>query len=180
MTLLSRHDNAGLGHHCEERGGETILPAGKAGLILRRLAMTGGLRLEPPGTRRRQAGFTLIELLVVLVILGLLGGLVGPQVLSYLGGSRIKTAKLQIEQLSAALDLYRLDNRVYPTSEQGLRALIVAPTGVNTWHGPYLAKGEVPLDPWGHPYHYIQPGQHGSYDLYSDGSEGEAKSVTNW
>jgi general secretion pathway protein G len=136
--------------------------------------------------RSAQPGFTLIELLVVLVILGLLGGLVGPQVLSYLGGSRTKTAKLQIDQYSAALDLYRLDTGSYPNTTQGLVALIATPAGVTNWHGPYLKKSELPPDPWGHAYHYRQPGQHGTYDLYSlgsddqEGGDGEAQDVTNW
>jgi len=142
---------------------------------------------EKAGVRgSRQAGFTLIELLVVLVILGLLAGLIGPQVLSYLGGAKTKTAHLQIEQLSAALDLYRLDNQGYPSTEQGLKSLVQAPAGSNSWHGPYVAKGEIPLDPWGNPYFYRQPGQHGTYDLYSlgsdgrEGGEGEAEDVKNW
>ena len=136
--------------------------------------------------KKRRNGFTLIELLVVLVILGLLAGLVGPKVLGYLGGSRTKTARLQIEQLSSALDLYKLDNGTYPDSNQGLAALVKAPPGATNWHGPYLAKAIVPDDPWGHPYHYRRPGQHGEYDLYSlgsddkEGGEGEAQDVTNW
>jgi len=141
---------------------------------------------SPCKKRRRQAGFTLIELLVVLVILGLLAGLVGPKVLSYLGSSRTKTAHLQIEQLGAALDLYKLDNGFYPNSAQGLAALVAAPPGDTNWHGPYLAKSKLPDDPWGRPYHYRQPGQHGDYDLYSlgsddqEGGEGEAQDVTSW
>jgi general secretion pathway protein G len=133
-----------------------------------------------------QRGFTLIELLVVLVILGLLAGLVGPKVLGYLGGSRTKTAHLQIEQLSAALDLYKLDNGRYPTTNEGLAALLAAPPGAAQWHGPYLAKPPVPNDPWGNPYHYRFPGQHGDFDLFSygsdnqEGGEGEAEDVTNW
>jgi general secretion pathway protein G len=151
-------------------------------------ALEGGSQAEPSisSSRRGDAGFTLIELLVVLVILGLLAGLVGPKVLSYLGGSRTKTAKLQIEQLSAALDLYKLDIGTYPDSNQGLGALVAAPAGAANWHGPYLAKQALPNDPWGHPYHYRSPGQHGDYDLYSlgsdnqEGGEGEAQDVTNW
>jgi len=141
---------------------------------------------SPCKKHRRQAGFTLIELLVVLVILGLLAGLVGPKVLSYLGSSRTKTAHLQIEQLGAALDLYKLDSGGYPSSAQGLAALVAAPPGAANWHGPYLAKGKLPDDPWGHPYHYRQPGQHGDYDLCSfgsddqEGGEGEAQDVTSW
>jgi general secretion pathway protein G len=135
---------------------------------------------------KRPNGFTLVELLVVLVILGLLAGLIGPKVLGYLGGSRTKTAKLQIEQLSSALDLYKLDNGAYPDSTQGLTALIQAPAGVAGWHGPYLAKAVLPNDPWGHPYNYRMPGQHGEFDLWSygsdnqEGGEGEAQDVTSW
>jgi general secretion pathway protein G len=136
--------------------------------------------------KRRDGGFTLIELLVVLVILGLLAGLVGPKVLGYLGGSRTKTAKLQIEQFGAALDLYKLDNGTYPDSEQGLQALAAAPAGAPSWHGPYVAKAKLPDDPWGHAYHYRMPGQHGEYDIWSygsdnqEGGEGEAQDVTSW
>ena len=136
--------------------------------------------------KRREGGFTLIELLVVLVILGLLAGLVGPKVLGYLGGSRTKTAKLQIEQFGAALDLYKLDNGNYPDSEQGLQALAAAPAGAPAWHGPYIAKAKLPDDPWGHAYHYRMPGQHGEYDIWSygsdnqEGGEGEAQDVTSW
>ena len=142
--------------------------------------------ISPSEKRRRQAGFTLIELLVVLVILGLLAGLVGPKVLGYLDSSRTKTAHLQIEELGAALDLYKLDNGSYPDGAQGLAALVAAPPGSTKWHGPYLAKGKLPDDPWGHAYHYRRPGQHGDYDLYSlgsddqEGGEGEAQDVTNW
>src|ERR1700744_1563514 len=125
-----------------------------------------------PSEKRRQAGFTLIELMVVLVILGLLAGLVGPKVLGYLDSSRSKTAHLQIEELGAALDLSKLDNGAYPDSSQGLDALVAAPSGAAArWHGPYLAKGKLPDDPWGHAYHYRRPGRHGEYDLYSLGSD---------
>lgn len=136
--------------------------------------------------KKRPNGFTLIELLVVLVILGLLAGLIGPKVLGYLGGSRTKTAKLQIEQLSSALDLYKLDNGGYPDSTQGLVALIKAPAGAPSWHGPYLAKAILPVDPWGHPFNYRMPGQHGEFDVWSygsdnqEGGEGEAQDVTSW
>lgn len=136
--------------------------------------------------RRGESGFTLIEMLVVLVILGLLAGLIGPKVIGYLGGSRTKTAHLQIAQLSSALDLYKLDMGGYPSSDQGLEALVTAPSGAEGWHGPYLAKPVLPVDPWNHPYHYASPGQHGDYDLYSlgsdnqEGGEGEAQDVVNW
>jgi len=123
---------------------------------------------------------------VVLVILGLLGGLVGPQVLGYVGTSKSKAARLQVEQLQAALDLYRLDTRGYPTTEQGLAVLVKAPAGVQGWSGPYLAKNEVPADPWGKPYQYRSPGRHGKFDLYSlgaderEGGDGEAQDITNY
>ncbi len=131
------------------------------------------------------AGFTLIELLVVLVILGLLVGLVGPRVVNYLGGAKTDTAKLQIEHISAALDLFLLDVGRYPTQEEGLAALGDSSTGVKNWNGPYLKKKSVPNDPWDNPYHYRIPGGDGPYDLYSlgadnaDGGEGENQDIRN-
>ncbi len=119
----------------------------------------------------RQRGFTLIELLVVLAILGLMAGIVGPQVIQYLGESKTKTARLQIEELGSALDLFLLDVGRYPSSEEGLLALVEAPSGSEKWHGPYLKKKLVPVDPWGSRYHYRVPGEHGAYDLYSLGSD---------
>ena len=121
---------------------------------------------------RRSRGFTLIELLVVLVILGLLAGLVGPQVMKYLGGANTKTAKLQIEDFSTALDAFRLDMGRYPNTAEGLNALIAAPGGASRWNGPYLRKNIIPKDPWGHDYQYRAPGQHGgAFDLYSLGAD---------
>lgn len=119
----------------------------------------------------RYRGFTLIELLVVLVILGLMAGIVGPQVIQYLGESKTKTAKLQIEDFGSALDLYVLDVGRYPSSDEGLEALIEAPPGATRWHGPYLKKNYVPKDPWGNDFHYRFPGEHGTYDLYSLGAD---------
>jgi general secretion pathway protein G len=136
--------------------------------------------------RRRAAGFTLIELLVVLVILGLLAGLVGPRVMKHLGESKTKTARLQIEQLAAALDTYRLEVGVYPSSSQGLDALVERPSGVESWNGPYLRKRNLPKDPWGRDYLYRYPGENGDFDLYSlgadgsDGGEGEDQDVGSW
>ncbi|HEX2529773.1 MAG TPA: type II secretion system major pseudopilin GspG [Geminicoccus sp.] len=127
-------------------------------------------------TRRRhasaEAGFTLIELLVVLVILGLLAALAGPRVLGYLSSARSDTAKLQIENLSQALELYKLDNGAYPSTAQGLAALVAAPSGAPSWRGPYLTKAELPKDPWGRDYVYRSPGQQGPFDLGSLGSDG--------
>lgn len=136
--------------------------------------------------RRNLAGFTLIELLVVLVILGLLAGLVGPRVIKHLGESKSKTAVLQIEELSSALDLYRLEVGTYPTTDQGLEALVEKPVGVAQWNGPYLRKKTVRLDPWGQPYKYRSPGEHDAFDIYSygadnaEGGEGEARDVLGW
>ena len=143
-------------------------------------------RFSPAGWRRRPvvrgrrgaAGFTLIELLVVLVILGLLLGLVGPRVLDYLGTAKHDTARLQIENLAATLDLFRLDVGRYPSQKEGLAALVRRPDGIERWRGPYLNSTDVPADPWERAYHYRMPGQHGAtYDLFSlgvDGAEGGA------
>ena len=120
----------------------------------------------------RQQAFTLIELLIVMIIIGLLASLVGPRLFQHVGGAKQKTAKAQIELLGTALDSYRLDNGSYPSTEQGLQALRKKPSGVENWNGPYLPK-EIPEDPWGNPYHYKQPGEHGDYDLYSHGADGQ-------
>lgn len=135
---------------------------------------------------RALRGFTLIELLVVLVILGLLAGLVGPRVLKYLGGAKSDTARLQIEEFGAGLDLFHLEVGRYPTTEEGLSALTAKPTGIENWYGPYLKKKNIPADPWGNDYHYRSPGENGDYDLYSlgrdnsDGGEGEDADVVSW
>lgn len=131
-------------------------------------------------------GFTLLEILVVLVILGLLASLVGPQVFKQLSSSKTKTASLQIEELSSALDLYRLEVGNYPTTEQGLDALINNPSGVNTWNGPYLKKNIIRSDPWGNAYEYMFPGKHGEFDLYSlgadnqEGGDNENRDIQSW
>ena len=137
--------------------------------------------------RNSRAGFTLIEMLVVLVIIGLILGLVGPRVLSYLTDARIKAARLQIESFSNSLDLYYLDVGRYPTTQQGLEALVKRPPGVDVWNGPYLKGGTVPTDPWRNAYVYAAPGSHGgAYDLMSYGSDGHeggdgpAADITNW
>lgn len=134
--------------------------------------------------RSANLGFTLIELLVVLVILGLLAGLVGPKVVSYLGRGKSDTAKLQIEQLAAAMDLYLLDVGRYPTAEEGVGALLQNSSGVNNWRGPYLRKDEIPVDPWGNEFHYEPLGKSGSFELYSlgadnaEGGEGENADIS--
>jgi general secretion pathway protein G len=138
------------------------------------------------GRRRPDSGFTLIELLVVLVILGLLAALAGPRVLNYLSGARADTTRLQIQGLASALDLYRLDAGRYPTTQEGLAALIRNPGNVPGWRGPYLDSKEVPKDPWGAAYLYRSPGEHGDYDLVSlgadgaPGGQGDAADITSW
>jgi general secretion pathway protein G len=132
-----------------------------------------------------QAGFTLLELLVVMVIIGLLAGYVGPKYFAQVGKSEIKTAQAQIASLSQALDLYRLDTGHYPSTEEGLNALQIKPGQETKWNGPYLKKA-VPLDPWGKPYNYKYPGEHGEFDLYSYGKDNqpggkdEASDLGNW
>lgn len=122
--------------------------------------------------RRSEAGFTLVEILVVVAIIGLLMGLVGPRVLNYLSDSKVKTARIQIQGFSAALDLYYLDNGRYPTSAEGLGALTQRPDGAASWNGPYLNGNLVPNDPWGRPYVYKFPGQQRPYEIISLGPEG--------
>lgn len=125
-----------------------------------------------PRLRNSQDGFTLVELLVVLVILGLVMGLVGPRVLGYLSSSRERTAHLQIESFASALDLFYLDYGRYPTSSEGLEALIKRPGSSNNWGGPYLKQPNVPKDPWGNAYEYHVPGKTTPYAITSAGPDG--------
>jgi general secretion pathway protein G len=133
-----------------------------------------------------QAGFTLVELLVVLVILVLLASLVAPRVVGYLGSSRSKAAKVQVQSLTTALELFKVDTGRYPSTSEGLKALVEAPVGGTAWNGPYLTKKEVPIDPWGRAYAYRAPGQHGPFDISSLGADnqpggtGENEDINNW
>jgi general secretion pathway protein G len=136
--------------------------------------------------RRDERGFTLVEILVVITIIGLIMALVGPRVIGYLGEAKVKAARIQIESFNSALDLYYLDAGRYPSSSEGLTALAQRPGGSNTWNGPYLKGGQVPNDPWGHPYLYRSPGEHGAYDIVSYGSDGQeggtgtAADIVSW
>ncbi len=120
----------------------------------------------------RISGFSLIELLVVIIILGLISALVAPKFFGKVDKAKTKITKAQIELLGSALDSFRLDNDRYPTTDEGLNALRQKPDELKDWDGPYLPK-PVPLDPWDRPYLYQCPGEHGDYDLYSYGRDGE-------
>lgn len=131
---------------------------------------------EPPRRfRKKERGFTLLELLVVLAILGLLIGLVAPAALRQLGSAKDKIAHQSIERLAGVLDIYKLDVGIYPTTDQGLQALITRPSGVGRWSGPYLKGEKLPEDPWGRPFVYRSPSQRPGheYDLFSLGPSGQ-------
>lgn len=141
--------------------------------------------LRRPAARSGSRGFTLLELLVVMVIIGLLAGFVGPKYFAQIGKSEVKVARAQLDALGKALDQYRLDVGHYPTTEQGLASLATPPSNEARWDGPYLQKA-VPDDPWGNPYVFVMPGEHGEYDLLSygrdgmPGGEGQAGDIANW
>jgi general secretion pathway protein G len=143
------------------------------------------LRTENLLARNPSAGFTLIELIVVVVIIGLLAGLVVPQFIKQEEKATAKAARAQIELFGTALDTFRLDVGRYPTSQEGLAALTQKPASAERWDGPYLKK-EVPPDPWGKPYIYKSPGDHGPYDIISYGADGgpggedNNRDVTSW
>ena len=130
------------------------------------------VRLAAFGHARSRSGFTLVEFLVVLVILVLLAGLVLPRYFAPVNKSEVLLARAQIEALGKALEQYRADVGSYPSTEQGLEALIFPPEGLDRWQGPYTQK-PIPADPWGRPYQYKSPGEHGGYDLLSYGADGK-------
>jgi general secretion pathway protein G len=131
-------------------------------------------------------GFTLVELLVVLIILGLVASIAGPNVMKYLGTSKTKTARLQLKEIESSLELFFLDTGAYPSTSTGLKALIKNDESLVGWNGPYFKKAVVPDDPWGNPYKYSVPGDHGAFDLSSlgadnqPGGEGDDKDINNW
>lgn len=133
--------------------------------------------------RRRLRGFTLLELLVVLAILGLIATFAAPQVLKWLSGAKSDSARIQIEAVSSAIDLYRLEVGSYPPD---LEALVTQPSGADRWDGPYLKKRTLPKDPWGRDYIYRNPGEYGPYDLYTlgadgqEGGSGEDADIVSW
>lgn len=136
--------------------------------------------------RHRERGYTLVELLVVLAILGLLVALAAPRLIQYLGGAKTDTARIQIERLGGILDLYRLELGRYPSEDEGLQALVDKPPQAEAWNGPYLKNRDALTDPWGKPYGYRAPGEHGEYDLYTlgadgqEGGDGEDRDITSW
>ncbi len=123
--------------------------------------------------REGEEGFTLVEMLVVITIIGLIMGLIGPRVLNYLSESKVKAAKIQLQSFAGALDLFYLDAGRYPSTSEGLDALVHRAAGTAAWNGPYLKGGSVPNDPWNNPYIYHAPGEHGPYDIMSHGSDGQ-------
>ena len=141
--------------------------------------------MRRPTELRRGRGFTLLELLVVMVIIGLLAAYVAPRYFSQVGKSEVRSAQAQIAALRNALDTYRLDMGSYPSTEQGLAALTARPANAAKWNGPYLQRA-APPDPWGKPYQYRSPGEHGEYDLLSFGKDGqpggsgEAADIKSW
>jgi general secretion pathway protein G len=133
----------------------------------------------------RQAGFTLIEIMVVVVILGILAALVAPNVIGRIGDAQANAAKADIRAIESAMKLYRMDNFKYPTTDQGVEALVTRPAEAKNWpSGGYLDK--VPKDPWGEPYRYLSPGQNGEIDIFTlgadnqPGGEGVDADIGNW
>jgi len=134
-------------------------------------------------SRKRVSGMTLIEILVVLVLIGIVLGVVGGNFIGRGEKAKADAARIEIGQ---ALDLFKLEIGRYPTSQEGLQALVAAPPGVNNWNGPYWKKSQLPKDPWANEYKYAQPGQHGAYDIVSygpdgrEGGDGPDKDITSW
>jgi general secretion pathway protein G len=152
-------------------------------IMMRNKRLQNGRRIAERGATR---GMTLIEILVVLTLIGVVLGIVGSNYLGKSEQAKAKAAKIEIEQIGQALDLYKLEIGNYPTTQEGLQALVAAPAGVNNWAGPYWKRNTVPKDPWGHDYVYASPGTHGPYDILSYGADGKEggdgvnKDITSW
>ena len=123
--------------------------------------------------RTPQRGMTLIEILVVLVLIGIVLGIVGGNFIGRGEKAKADAAKIEIGQIGQALDLYKLEIGRYPSSSEGLQALVAAPAGASNWNGPYWKKAQIPKDPWGNEYRYTSPGQKGAYDILSLGADGK-------
>lgn len=145
-----------------------------------------GSRLARSAPRSAQSGFTLVEVLIVLGIIALLSAVVVPQVTRYMGHARTETARIQIGAIASALELYALDNGGYPSQQQGLRALVIAPPGATRWSGPYLKRSEGLTDPWGRPYLYRVPGRQSAFEIYTlgrdnaPGGASEDQDIISW
>ena len=147
-----------------------MIPKNIVEIFVNRARPRAAEQLEPD---TGEQGFTLVEMLVVITIIGLIMGLIGPRVLNYLSESKVKAARIQLQSFVTALDLYYLDAGRYPSSAEGLSALVKQTPGVAAWNGPYLKGGNVPNDPWNHAYIYRSPGEHGPYDIVSYGADGQ-------
>lgn len=154
--------------------------------IIGRIGRASYARWRAAPDRSAEAGYTLMELLVVLAILGLLAAIATPMVLHYLDSAKVSTAKTEVSNLAAGLDLFKYDVGRYPTTQEGLQALVTAPDGVDNWNGPYVKKSTKLSDPWGHPYNYRFPGSHAEFDLFSYGAHpdtaknDEKPPIANW
>jgi general secretion pathway protein G len=140
-----------------------------AGIWHRRIAGRAQRRIDD---HHREAGFTLVEVIVVLSIMGLIMSMVGPRVLSYLTDSKEKAARIQVETLASAVELFFIDNGRYPAESEGLQALLTPPPALRSWNGPYLKGTTVPLDPWGRPYRYTSPDRGRTFMISTTGPDG--------
>lgn len=137
------------------------------------------------GHRQRMRGMTLIEILVVLTLIGIVMGIIGSNYLQKGDQAKVKAAKIEIDQIGQALDLYKLETGRYPTTQEGLQALVQAPAGVANWNGPYWKKGTLPKDPWGTEYKYTSPAANAPYEIVSygadqkEGGEGNNKDISS-